>query len=244
MAKILDVKIDNLTFPEVMAKITLFLEGKKLHQIATVNPEFILAAQRDSEFKAILNQADLSVPDGVGLKFGGWLSGQKIGERLTGVDLTWELTKLSAYKNYSIYFLGAATGVAEKAAKRMKMLYPNLKIAGCYAGTPEDPKTLDNIKKAKPDILLVAFGAPKQDKFIYNLKNNYSDFGFQISDLPKVAMGVGGTFDYISGAVPRAPKWLRNLGLEWLYRLVHQPKRIGRIFKAVIVFPIRVIFRS
>ncbi len=231
MAKILGVKIDELTFAEVMAKITLFLDEKKFHQIVTVNPEFVLTVQKDSEFKEVLNQADLNIPDGVGLKLGAWLLGQKIGERLTGVDLTWELAKLANQKGYSIYFLGATTGVAEKASKKIKLLYPNLKIAGCYAGTPDEPGLIEKINNTNADILLVAFGAPKQDKFIFNNKSNIKI---------KVAMGVGGTFDYIAGVVPRAPKFLRSLGLEWLYRLIRQPKRIGRIFNAVIVFPIKV----
>lgn len=232
MAKILDVKIDDLTFSEVMSKINLFLRMKKLHQIVTVNPEFILAAQKDKEFKKILNQADLSLPDGFGLKIGAAILGQKIGERLTGVDLTWELAKLASQKGYPLYLLGATSGVAVKAAKRLKMLYPKLKIAGCYAGTPDDNEIINRINNSKADILLVAFGAPKQDKFIYKNRDKLR---------VKIAIGVGGTFDYISGKMPRAPEWLRNLGLEWFYRLIKQPSRFGRILNAVVVFPLRVL---
>jgi len=241
MTKILGVKIDNLKFSQVRKKITLFLDAKKLHQIVTVNPEFIMAAQQDAEFKKIINAADLSIPDGFGLKIGAMLGRQKIGERITGVDLTWEIAKLAAEKGFSIFLLGAAEGVAKKTARRLKLVHPNLKIAGTYAGSPNDKKTIEIIKAAKPDILLVAFGAPKQDKFIFNLKNNFSDFGFRISDLPKVAMGVGGTFDYIAGVVPRAPEWMRKLGIEWLYRLVKQPQRHNRIITATIRFPWAVI---
>lgn len=242
MVRILDIKIDELTFAQVMKKIALFLREKKLHQIVTVNPEFICAAQKDKKFKRVLNQADLSVPDGFGLKIGAAMCNQKIGERITGVDLTWELAKLAAEKGYKIFLLGAASGVAEKTAKRLKLLYPKLKIAGTYAGRPDEPGILKRILKGKPDILLVAFGAPAQDKFIYSLKTIYSDFGLRISDLPKIAMGVGGTFDYISGMAPRAPKWMRDLGLEWLYRLILQPSRITRIYTAVIKFPLMVLF--
>ncbi|MFA6493259.1 MAG: WecB/TagA/CpsF family glycosyltransferase [Patescibacteria group bacterium] len=232
MSKILDVKIDELNFNQVMAKITSFLKTKELSQIVTVNPEFVLAAQKDKEFKSILNKSDLSVPDGFGLKIGAWILGKQIGERLTGVDLTWELAKLASQKGYSIYLLGAASGIAEKTAKRLKLLYPALKITGTYAGTPEEKGIIEKINNSKADILLVAFGAPKQDKFIYHNRTKLK---------VKLAMGVGGTFDYISETVPRAPLFLRQIGLEWLYRLVKQPKRAGRIFRAVIVFPLTVL---
>ncbi|KKQ74670.1 MAG: Glycosyl transferase, WecB/TagA/CpsF family [Berkelbacteria bacterium GW2011_GWB1_38_5] len=241
---ILDVKIDNLKFPQVMQKITLFLNEKKLHQIVTVNAEFIMAAQKDEEFKKVLNSADLAIPDGSGPQYAAWFLGQKIGERIPGVDLTWKIAKMASEKGYSIFLLGAAKGIAEKTAYRLKLVHSDLKIAGTYAGSPNDKKVFELLKKAKPDVLLVAFGAPRQDKFIFNLKTNFSDFGFRVSDLPKVAMGVGGTFDYIAEVVPRAPKWMRILGLEWLYRLVKQPKRIGRIYTAVIKFPLLVLFNK
>lgn len=232
MPKILDVKIDDLTFPQVMAKINLFLREKKLHQIVTVNPEFVLAAQKDKEFRKVLNSADLSIPDGFGLKIGAAILNQKIGERITGVDLTWEIAKLASQKGYRLYLLGATPGVGLKAAKRLKLLYPKLKIVGCYAGKPDEPGIINKINNSKADILLVAFGAPKQDKFIFRNSNKLK---------VKIAMGVGGTFDYIAGVVPRAPVWMRKLGLEWLYRLIKQPSRLGRIFRAVIIFPFKVL---
>ena len=232
MSKILGIKIDELSKDQVLKKILEFLKSnninQNLHQIATVNPEFILAAQKDEEFKKVLNNTDLSVPDGVGLKF----AGQYIGERITGVDLTWELAKIASTNDYSIFFLGAKEGIAKKAASIMKQKYPKLKIAGTYAGNPNEKGIVKRINDVHADILLVAFGAPKQDKFIANNK---------ISLNVKVAMGVGGTFDYIAKIVPRAPKWMRSLGLEWFYRVIRQPSRIKRIFNATIKFPILVI---
>ncbi len=233
MAKILDVKIDELDFKQVMRKITDFCVGKSLKQIVTVNPEFIVAARKDEEFKKILNSADLSIPDGFGLKIGAAISRQKIGERITGVDLSWEICKLAAERGFSVFFLGGKEGIAKKTADIIKKLYPKLKVAGTYAGR-NDGASIKKVLDAKPDILFVAFGAPKQDKFIYNLKSQKTSL--------RLAIGVGGTFDYISGVIPRAPKWMRVLGLEWLYRLFTQPKRIGRIFTAVIRFPFLVLW--
>lgn len=238
MAYILGVKIDELTFKQVIEKINIFLGSNKFHQIATVNPEFIVAAQKDSEFKKILNETDLCVVDGFGLKIGAIISGQKIGDRITGVDLTWEICKIASEKGYTMFLLGGKEGVAKKTGEVMQKKYPNLKIVGTYAGKPNDQQTLDIISKANPNILLVAFGAPKQDKFIYNLKSHFSS---HISNL-HLAIGVGGTFDYISGKIPRAPKFIRSLGLEWLYRLFRQPSRIGRIYTAVIKFPLLVLW--
>jgi N-acetylglucosaminyldiphosphoundecaprenol N-acetyl-beta-D-mannosaminyltransferase len=233
MAKILDVKIDELDFKQVMRKIADFCLGKRLRQIVTVNPEFIVAAQHDGEFKKILNAADLSVPDGFGLKIGARLSGQKIGERITGVDLTWEIAKLASERGWSLFLLGGKAGVAYKTAQRLKLVHPKLKIAGTYAGSPQEEGIIKKINSTKPDILLVAFGAPKQEKFIYNYRTRLN---------VKAAMGIGGTFDFISGTISRAPKWMRALGLEWLYRLIRQPKRLGRIFTAVVKFPLLVLW--
>lgn len=232
MAKILGVRIDKVDFKEAMAKIAAFLMLDEFHQIATVNPEFLVAAQKDEKFKEILNQADLNVPDGVGLQLAAWFLGQKIGERITGVDLTWEICKLAVEKNYSIYLLGAAEGIAERTAQRLKLVYPNLKIAGF--SSPEvsvdgstDSQVIESINNSKADILLVALGAPKQEKF--QAANRY-----QLS--VKITMGVGGTFDYIAGVEPYAPVWIRKIGLEWFYRLLTQPKRWKRIFTAVVIF--------
>lgn len=234
MSKILGVKIDEYSKSQVLEKIGEFLKSNFFHQICTVNPEFILEAQKNEKFKEVLNNADLNIPDGVGLKFAGVLKRQKIGERYTGVDLTYDLAKIASDNGYSMFLLGAKEGVAEKAALILKKKYPNLKIAGTYAGSPEEEGIIDRINDSKADILLVAFGAPKQDIFIDNVKSKMANV--------KVAIGLGGTFDYISGNVSRAPKWMRSCGLEWLFRLFRQPKRIGRILNAIIVFPIKVLF--
>jgi N-acetylglucosaminyldiphosphoundecaprenol N-acetyl-beta-D-mannosaminyltransferase len=233
MNKILNIKIDNVSFGDAMAKIAAYLLVEDFHQICTINPEFLVSAQQDETFKEILNKSDLNVPDGFGLQCAAWFLGQKIGERITGVDLTWEICKLAAEKGYSVYLLGAAEGVAEIAAHRLRILNPGLKIAGIRSPIAEvdgtvESNIIDDINKSEADILLVAFGAPKQEKFL----NRYRD---QLK--VKLAMGNGGTLDYIAENVPYAPLWMRKAGLEWFYRLFTQPKRWKRICNAVCVFP-------
>jgi len=232
--QILGVKIDSISFQEAIAKIDRFVCDKKSSQIVTVNPEFIMAAQKDRIFKKILNKADLAVADGFGLMMAASYLERPLKERITGVDLTWAICKLAEDRGYSVFLLGGTKGVAEKTAFRIKKIHPRLKVVGFYAGKPNDQKTLNIIKKAKPDILFVAFGAPKQDKFIFDLNHSKDEFH------PSLSIGVGGTFDYIAGIVPRAPEWMRRLGLEWLYRLSKQPTRLNRIIIAVFKFPFAV----
>ncbi len=227
---ILGVKIDSLSFDDVLRRIDSLIVKRKSSQIVTVNPEFIMTAQKDTKFRQIINSADLAVPDGFGLMLAGKFLSTPLQERVTGVDLTWAICKLAEDRGYRVFFLGGRPGVAKETASRIKKLHPLLKVAGFYAGNPGDKRTINIIRKTKPDILFVAFGAPKQEKFIYNLIHNVSDF-------PRVSVGVGGTFDYISGVHPYAPDWIRKLGLEWLYRLITQPHRFNRILTATIRFP-------
>lgn len=227
---ILGVKIDSISFTEAMLKIDGLVAGGKPAQIVTVNPEIVMAAQKDRDFRRIINQADLVVPDGKGIMLAAQFLGKPLRERITGVDLTWAICKLAENRGYRVFFLGGKEGIAKKTAQRIKKLHPNLNIAGLYAGRPDDSRTIAMIKRAKPDILFVAFGALKQEKFISNLK-------FQISNSKSISIGVGGTFDYIVGVYPYAPEWLRKLGLEWLFRLFTQPWRWNRIITATIRFP-------
>ncbi len=225
---VLSVRIDPLGFPQVMEKVRTFLTEERLHTIATVNPEFLVTAQHDEEFRHILNHTDLNVLDGTGVQLALKMIHKTSCERVTGVELTWALAQLAAEKGYSIFFLGSARGVACRAAERLKERFPALKVAGCYPGTPGERGLVARINATHPDILLVAFGAPKQEKFIFRNANELE---------ARIAVGVGGTFDYIAGVVPYAPQWMRRAGLEWLYRLYRQPQRIGRIYKATVQFP-------
>ncbi|MBU0598327.1 WecB/TagA/CpsF family glycosyltransferase [Patescibacteria group bacterium] len=232
--EILGVKIHNYTIDEVLEKIHEFFNSQNQHYIVTTNPEFIMAARHDDEFRHILNKADLSVADGVGIKYAARRLGQKLKQRITGVDLLWEICRIAEEENKSIFLLGSKRGIPEKAAENILSKYPKLKIVGAECGYRrwhrhiKEKKLVEMINRHQPDILFVAFGQVKQEKWIYH----------NLPKLPlvKLAMGVGGSFDYISGKVKRAPSWMRNLGLEWLYRLMRQPWRLPRIITAVVKF--------
>lgn len=230
---ILGIKIDNLSKTEAMRSVRQFLGGGQ-HVIATTGPEFIMAAQHDPEFKSILNKSDLSLADGFGLALAARRMGERLVERLPGVDLLQDICSIAAETNQSVFLLGAQPGVAEKTAVRLIERYPLLRIAGAESGyrgwhrRVPDERLVDIINRRQPDILFVAFGQVKQEKWIYR----------HLPQLPtvKLAMGVGGSFDYISGKVKRAPTFMRRIGLEWLYRLFRQPWRTSRILTAVVKF--------
>lgn len=234
--KILDVPIDAVDFKAALNKIEKLINSGISRQIATVNPEFIIAAQKNEKFRQILNNSSLNTPDGRGIIWAmKFLYKIKLKERVTGVDLFWALCKLSEDRGYRIFMLGGGTGVAKKAAKRVKLIHPRSRIVYTYPGSPQETKKIRRlINHTRPNILFVAWGAPKQDIWIRkNLKKFRS---------PLVAVGVGGTFDFIAGTRARAPQWIQKIGLEWLYRLFQEPKRFGRIWTAVVRFPIAVFF--
>lgn len=216
---ILGVNVDDVTLDEATRQVDTWLKLGGKYYIVTPNPEFIVSAQKDPEFKNIINQANLSIPDGMGLKIFG-----KVKNRVTGVDLMLDLVKLASLKGFSVGFLGGRDSVAQKTADNLVKVYPNLKVSFAEEGgevvtSSGDTASLSLRIIPSTDILFVAFGHGKQEKWIYqNLSNSPV----------KIAMGVGGAFDYISGSVPRAPKFLRTIGLEWLFRLIFQPWRIKR----------------
>lgn len=226
---ILGVKVSKVDYPSAMRAVERFLSDGKKHYIVTPNPEFIVRAQKDRQFCQILNRADLAIPDGVGLRMG----------RVTGTDLMIGLCGLAAKKGYSIFLLGGRDGVAEEAAKRLKTQFANLNIVGTYEGDSSSvPSSISHPPLADPssiDLLFVAYGAPNQEKWIAR----------HLPEIPvKVAIGVGGAFDFIAGKKRRAPLALRRLGLEWLWRLIQEPQRLPRIFNATIRFPLLVLWQQ
>ncbi|WP_322797918.1 WecB/TagA/CpsF family glycosyltransferase [Thermoflexus sp.] len=221
--RILGVRVHDVTMGEALRIVEAFLAGGQSHQICTVNPEFVMRAQRDPAFFQTLENADLNVPDGVGLLWAGRVLGQPLRERVPGVELMEALAARAAERGWRIFLLGAAAGVADRAAAVLQARYPGLVVAGTFAGSPrpEDaPAILERLRRARPDLLFVAYGAPQQDLWIARYQPELG--------IP-VAMGIGGAFDFIAGVVPRAPRWMREAGLEWLYRLIRQPWRWRRM---------------
>lgn len=224
---LLGMPIDAYTYPSLLAQIRQWLAEPpgQLRQLCTVNPEFAIIAQHNPAFFEVLRQADACLPDGVGLLLGARLTGQRLPGRVTGSDLLPQLAKTAAAEGWRLYLLGAAEGVADLAAARLQQANPHLKIAGTYAGSPADdeaPDIIARVNASQADILLVAYGAPRQDLWIDRHRQALN---------VRLAMGVGGAFDYIAQIVPRAPLWMRSLGLEWVYRLYKQPWRWRRMLR-------------
>jgi N-acetylglucosaminyldiphosphoundecaprenol N-acetyl-beta-D-mannosaminyltransferase len=207
-------------------------------QVCTVNPEFVMESRRNRAFRDLLNAADLCTPDGVGIMLAARLMGTPLRGRATGVALVGRIAALSArssrfpegnpmHAGHRLFLLGARPGVAEEAAEELTRRYPGVNIVGTYPGSPDDadfPEIKRRLASAQPDVLLVAYGAPKQDLWV---RSHLGDFPASV----KVAMGIGGVLDYLAGRVPLAPPLMRRLGLEWLYRLIKQPWRWRRIMR-------------
>lgn len=234
---ILGVGVDDVLIDDAIKHIDTLMQSGTLHQIVTVNPEFVMQAQRDERVKQVLNAASLATPDGVGILWAARWLGTPLRERVTGVALVERLAKQAAIRGWRIFFLGSAPGVAEKAAQVLRHRYAGLAVAGCYAGSPsiiEEPYVRQHVEDARPDIVLVAYGHPAQELWI--ARNQ------ALLNVP-IMIGVGGTFDELAGIVPVSPLWMDKLGLKWLWRLIQQPSRINRIITAVIRFPLAVMTR-
>ncbi len=221
---ILSIPIHAVTMDETLALVEGYMAEPRLHQIATVNPEFVMAAQSDDEFRRVLAAADLCLPDGVGLLYAARRYGRRLPERVPGSELVYRLAERATARGWPLFLLGAAPGVAEAAAVVLQARYPGLPIAGTYAGSPdpaEDDALVRRVNESGAALLFVAYGAPKQDKWI--ARNRTALTGV------RVAVGVGGSLDFVTGRAVRAPRWLQRLGLEWLHRLVREPWRWRRM---------------
>ena len=222
---ILGVHVHNLSKSQVLAALSDYAVAGAPHHVVTLNPEYLVQAHASPEFKAVLNRADLALADGVGLVWAARLMGQRLVARIPGVDLVDWLADLAAGSGYSMFLLGARPGVAEAAAAGLAQRYPGLVIAGAYAGSSrpaDETAVIERITAVRPHFLLVAYGAPEQDIWI---RRNLQQLGVP------VAIGVGGAFDYLSGRVARAPRWIRAVGLEWLFRLIREPWRWRRMLR-------------
>lgn len=221
--RVLGVRIDCLDMEAALDRIEALVEAGGPHLVATANPELVMRARRDPAFARVLESASLCLADGWGVVWAARRRGAVLAARVTGTDLVPLLARRCAERGWSIFLLGGAPGVAEQAARRLYEAAPGLVVAGVSSGSaaPEaDASQAGAVSSARPKVLLVAFGAPRQELWI--------DRNRLLLGVP-VAIGVGGAFDFLSGRIARAPEFMRRRGLEWLFRLARQPWRAGRM---------------
>lgn len=222
--RILGVRIDCLDMAGAVAEIERMIARRgRTALVATVNPEFVMRARVDEQFRDALESASLSLADGAGVVWAMRRQGCPQFDRVAGSDLVPLLARSCAVHGWRPFLLGARPGVAEAAAARLVETNPGLQVAGTFAGSPhpeDDEEALRRVAATRPDLLLVAYGAPHQELWIARNRHRL--------DVP-VAIGVGGTLDYLAGRVRRAPQWMRQARLEWLWRLARQPTRLRRM---------------
>ena len=223
VVELLGVPVQRTDVAGALHRITQFVEEGAPHQVVTPDSSAVVRAQGDPELMEILRSADLVTADGVGLVWMAKVMGLPLWERVSGVDLMDHICELAAEKRYSIYLVGAAPGVAAEAADKLTERHPGLTVAGTmhgYFSADEEPKVVRRIAEAKPDVLFVALGVPRQEKWI---RRHLDELGVP------VAIGVGGSFDVIAGRLKRAPAFMQRWGLEWLWRALRQPSRLPRL---------------
>lgn len=220
---ILGVEFDNVTLKEAVSKGTALVAGDHFHYVVTPNPEIINLAREKDSYRETLNKASLVLPDGIGVIYAGKILGRPLQERVPGIDFATGLLEEIAKENRRLYLLGAKPGVAQKAAERLQEQYPGLFICGTGDGYFTDSEeVIEKLKKANAEVVFVCLGAPKQEFWM-------AEYGPKSG--AKLMVGLGGALDVLSGEIQRAPGAWQKLGLEWFYRLLHQPSRIGRMAK-------------
>lgn len=219
---ILGVKISAVDTATALKAIEELIRNGLPHMVVTADSSAVVLAQRDHELRTIINSADLVTPDSVGILWAARRFGTPLPERVSGVDIVEHLCERASESGQRVFLLGAMPGVAEAAAEKLKERYPGLPVVGTHHGyfTPEESDSVvQMIRESKPDILFVAMGIPLQEKWIHR----------HLDELQvPVCIGVGGTFDVISGRTKRAPKWMQKRGLEWIYRLIGNPRKIRK----------------
>lgn len=234
--KFLNTEVDNLTMEESINEIEKLVNKKNPSYVVTPNVDHIVKLENDEEFKKVYKEADLILTDGMPLIWISKLKKTPIKEKVSGSDLFPRVCEMAAKKGYKVFLLGAAEGIAVKAAENLKNKYEGLDIVGTYSpsygfekNNEEIEKIIDIINKAKPDILAVGLGAPKQEKFLYKYR--------KILNVP-ISLAIGASIDFEAGNIDRAPKWMQKLGLEWFYRLCKEPKRM---YKRYLVDDLKII---
>ena len=219
----MDVGFDSLTIEEAVARAKSLMDERRAAYVVTPNPEIVMACRERAETMQAVNGADLVLPDGIGVIYGARILGTPLKSKLPGIDFITALMADMAKEGKSVFLLGAKPGVAETAAERLKVMHPGLIIAGTHDGYfKEDAPVVAAVNAAHPDLLLVCLGAPKQELW---MQRNQSALRIGLM------AGLGGSLDVFAGNVKRAPKAFQKLGLEWFYRLLKEPKRIGRMMK-------------
>lgn len=234
--KILGVPVHPMTMGQAVDFLEQRLVAKEQAFVVTANAEIIMMCQQDREYNRIVGQeAELVLPDGAGAVWAGRHLGYKVPERVAGFDLYNQLLALSAQKGYGAYFFGGSPGVAEAAKAKSEELYPGVKVLGCHNGYFTDadvPAIIADINNSGAEMLFVALGAPKQEKWILEHRAELK---------PRILMGIGGSFDVLAGKMERAPKWMQEASLEWAFRLYKQPSRFMRML-ALPKFVLKVMF--
>ena len=230
--ELLGLNVDNYSFEEAVNQAKVLIDGHKVAQVVTINPEMFHQAEKDANFSNIVKEAEMVIPDGVGVKIALKLIGENA-ERIPGVDFAKRLLKESSLSGIPVALIGAKPEVITKAVENLQQEIQNLNIVYYHDGYFNNPDEIYNELKAKsPKLVLVALGSPKQEEFIYDAKKVLN---------PCLMIGIGGSLDVWSGYIKRAPRIFQILGLEWLYRTLTQPARIKRIFPAIPLFLAKVI---
>jgi N-acetylglucosaminyldiphosphoundecaprenol N-acetyl-beta-D-mannosaminyltransferase len=221
--RILGFRIDRISMDTALKRIEEFIAEGVPRYLVTADASMVVTAKEDPELAQIVDRADLVTPDGAGILWASRKLNTPITDKVSGVDLVAEVVRLSAEKGYRVFFFGAAPGVAEEAAVNLRKRYSGANVVGTrdgYFKPEQEQEIVAQIKAAKPDVLFVAMGIPKQEKWITRYKD---EIGVPVS------AGIGGSFDVYSGRVERAPVWMQKRGLEWLHRLYKNPKKISKV---------------
>ena len=225
--EILGVRFDDLTRQEAARRGAELLDEDKFHYVVTPNPEFLLAAETDREFRDVLNGADLVLADGVGVVYSAKILGTPLKERVPGIEFASDMLSCLNERGGRLYLLGAKPGVAEEAGVRIQERHPHIVLCGTHDGYFKDEEAvLLEVAAARPDLLFVCLGAPKQEKWMARWGQHTG---------ARLAVGLGGVLDVFAGNVERAPEAWRKLGMEWAYRLKKEPRRIGRMARLPLV---------
>ena len=220
---VMGVQFDNVTMDEALEKAKVLLERQDASYCVTPNAEIVYEAMHDPAFCDLLNGATLVLPDGAGTVLGAKLLGTPLKQKVAGIDFAANLLGILEESGKKLYLLGSKPGIGELAAEKMLDKHPKLQICGIADGYFKDERpVVEKINAAKPDVLFVCLGAPKQEKFMYAHRDELN---------VRLMIGLGGSLDGFAGTVKRAPKWMIRMQLEWLYRLIKEPKRLGRMMR-------------